>query len=202
MVLKVVIGLGNPGLQYEMTRHNAGYRLAEELAIKCGVNFNRKSELHCELGKTNLNGQELLIVRPLTFMNLSGRAAQAVLRWYKIDTKDMLVLHDEVSLPLGKLRLQHARGAGGHHGIESIIESLSGSKNFDRLKLGVGPDPGGATRGDYLLSKFSSEQLPAYNELIVRGLLAVDIWLKDGVLEAMNKLNGNDSQPAAKDSES
>lgn len=198
MALKVVIGLGNPEPKYERTRHNVGFRLIESLAIKYGAQLQRKSDLQCELGKVSIFGVELLLIRPLTYMNLSGRAASAIARWHKVDLKDMLVIHDDVSLPLGMLRFQRAGGAGGQHGIESIIECFGGKKDFDRLKVGVGPDPGGERRADYVLSIFPEKE----ENLLVTTILpeaanGIEAWLKEGILAAMNKFNGRNLHPDA-----
>lgn len=196
MALKVVIGLGNPEPKYELTRHNVGFRLVEALAIKCGANLQRKADLQCELGKTVLSSVDLVLVRPLTYMNLSGRAASAIARWYKVDLKDILVIHDDVSLPLGQLRFQRAGGAGGQHGVESIIECFGGKKEFDRLKVGVGPDPGGDRRADYVLSIFpSGEENLFTTKILAEGISGVEVWLKEGIMPAMNKFNGRDLRP-------
>ncbi|MBY0360112.1 MAG: aminoacyl-tRNA hydrolase [Candidatus Obscuribacterales bacterium] len=199
MTLKVVIGLGNPESRYERTRHNAGFRLADRLAIKYGATFARKQELFCELSKTKALGQDLLIVKPLTYMNLSGRAAAAICRWYKIDTKDILVAHDDVSLPLGQLRLQKGGGAGGQHGIESIIECFAGSKDFERLKIGVGPDPGGALRANYVLANFPEDQEILIQKVIDLSVQAIDVWLSEGIGPTMNRFNGLNLAPAAEE---
>lgn len=190
MTLKVVIGLGNPESRYERTRHNAGFRLADALAIKYGATLARKQELFCELSKIKVLGQDLLIVKPLTYMNLSGKAAAAICRWYKVDRKDILVAHDDVSLPLGQIRLQKGGGAGGQHGIESIIECFAGSKEFERLKIGVGPDPGGAMRANYVLANFPEDEEILIRQVIDLSLQAIDVWLSAGISAAMNRFNG------------
>lgn len=151
--------------------------------------------LFCQLGKTVMAGKDVVLVQPLTYMNLSGRCLVAVKQWFKVDLEDFLVIHDDVSLPLGRIRFQKSGGAGGQHGIESIIESLGGKTDFDRLKFGVGPDPGGERRADYVLSAVPAE----LSELLVKSeSLAADgvkTWLKEGMLVAMNNFNGIDLVP-------
>ncbi|MBS2009593.1 MAG: aminoacyl-tRNA hydrolase [Cyanobacteria bacterium SZAS TMP-1] len=201
--MKVIVGLGNPGLEYENTRHNAGFRLIDMLATAYGAELKSSKGLHSVVAKISATGQsggssrvaeDILLVKPMTYMNLSGQAVQAVLRWYKVQAAPgvLLVAHDDVAIDLGRLRVQTCRGAGGQHGVESIIEHLSGSNRFDRLKIGVGPDPGGAVRGNYLLSKFREEERAIFERVLEDSLLAVKVWLKSGALEAANRFNSVD----------
>lgn len=190
--MKVIVGLGNPGIQYAATRHNAGFKVVDKLGSDTGAAFAGKRNLKSEVARTALAGEDVLLVKPMTYMNLSGQAVLAVLQWHKIDLRDLLVIHDDVALPLGRLRFQKNGGAGGQHGVESIIECLGGARYFDRLKIGVGPDPGGSERADYLLSPV----LPGERELFERCLWlaaqAVEFWCRRGTAEAMNKYNGID----------
>ncbi|HEY9869838.1 MAG TPA: aminoacyl-tRNA hydrolase [Candidatus Obscuribacterales bacterium] len=202
--MKVIVGLGNPGVQYSATRHNAGFRVVDKLATEAGASFAGKRGLMSEVARTALGGQDALLVKPMTYMNLSGQAVLAVLQWYKIDLDELLVVHDDVALPLGRIRFQRHGGAGGQHGVESVIECLGGARQFDRLKIGVGPDPGGSERADYVLSPV----LPAERELFERCLClaaeAVAFWCLRGSAEAMNKYNGidlRDEEPAEKASD-
>lgn len=193
--MKVIVGLGNPGVQYYATRHNAGFRVLEGLGTKTGAHFSKKRSLFCDLVKVGVNGAELLLVKPDTYMNASGQAIAAVLNWYKIAASHMLVVHDDVSLPLGKLRFQRGGGAGGQHGVESIIECLGGLKDFDRLKIGVGPDPGGERRAEYVLKPVSESELQLFLRSISTAEEAAIIWLTHGIREAMNQYNGLDLNP-------
>ena len=205
----VIVGLGNPGREYEETRHNAGFRLVDQLASAFNVELRESKPLASYIGKgavdlpsaaasTQMTNTPLLLVKPTTYMNLSGRAVRAILNWYKIDltsSKDkhtLMVIHDDVSLNVGRIRFQSGRGAGGQHGVESIIENLSGSKSFDRLKIGVGPDPGGAVRGDYLLSKFRPEEKVVFEKVLEESCQAVKMWLQSGTEQAANMFNGID----------
>lgn len=194
--MKIVVGLGNPGAQYEMTRHNVGFRLVEKLAQQLGADFRNSGSMQCDWGRVKLGNIDVVLVKPLTYMNLSGQSVQKVLHWYKVDIKtnsgDLIVVHDDVSLNLGRLRFQKAGGAGGQHGVESIIECLSGNKQFDRLKIGVGPDPGGATRGDYVLSNFPTEQQKVIDEILLQGCEGIKHWLKSDIDKSANRFNALD----------
>jgi PTH1 family peptidyl-tRNA hydrolase len=203
--MKVIVGLGNPGREYENTRHNAGFRLVDQLATAFGAELKVNRALACQIAKVgspiadvagapNDANDDLLLVKPTTYMNLSGQAVRRVLHWYKIKPAEniLLVVHDDVSLNMGRIRFQTARGAGGQHGVESIIESLSGSKQFDRLKLGVGPDPGGAERGNFVLRQIGLEEKPIFDRVLEESCQAVKVWLKSGGEEAANRFNGID----------
>ena len=194
--MKIVVGLGNPGARYEMTRHNVGFRLVEKLATQLGADFRNSGSMQCDWARIKVGNIDVVLVKPLTYMNLSGQSVQKVLHWYKLDIKansgDLIVVHDDVSLNLGRLRFQKAGGAGGQHGVESIIECLSGNKQFDRLKLGVGPDPGGATRGDYVLSNFPPEQQKVIDEVTLHGCEGIKHWLKTDIDKSANRFNALD----------
>lgn len=154
-----------------------------------GVSFANKKNLFCDLAKIDLSGGEVLLVKPVTYMNESGRSAQAILNWYKLSPSDLLIVHDDVSLPLGRIRVQVGGGAGGQHGVESIIQHFGGDKNFDRVKVGVGPDPGGDKRAQYVLQVEQNSEL--YRRSIKLAAEAAAAWLQ-GALEAANNFNGID----------
>lgn len=190
--MKVIVGLGNPEPKYEMTKHNAGFLVVEKLCLEAQVQLKLENRLHGRAVKITKEGQSFLFVQPTTYMNLSGRCVQAVLNWYKVSLPDLLVIHDDVSLPLGKLRLQSGGSAGGQHGVESIIETLGGIKQFDRLKFGVGPDPGGDRRADYVLSPFPSQFTDLYAQMVSTAAQAALSWAQFGIRETMNRFNGQD----------
>ncbi len=196
MSLKLLLGLGNPEPRYEMTRHNAGFKIIDELATRYGASLNYSSKLDCELAKFNHAGHNLILAKPTTYMNLSGHAARAIMSFYKIEKNQLLVLHDEVALPLGQLRLARNGGSAGNHGIESIIECL-GHKDFERLRLGVGPDPGGALRASFVLARIEAENEELYFKMIKLAAEAVELYLKQGLQKAMNTYNGIDLRPQA-----
>jgi peptidyl-tRNA hydrolase, PTH1 family len=193
--MKLIVGLGNPEPKYMTTRHNAGFWVVEKIATKYGAGFNRQSNLNADVCKTSIEGLPAVLAKPLTYMNLSGRAVQSILHWYKIAVEDCIIVHDDVSLPLGKIRFQQGGGAGGQHGIESIIEMLGGNKGFDRLKFGVGPDPGGDRRADYVLSAVPDWDRDLRDQMISLAADGLLLWLCNGLKTASNKYNGMDLRP-------
>ncbi|MBI4532735.1 MAG: aminoacyl-tRNA hydrolase [Candidatus Melainabacteria bacterium] len=189
--MKAIIGLGNPGPEYQSTRHNAGFAVLDKLVgTVSGALFCNKSRLLSQIASITVSGEEILLVKPSTYMNLSGQAVCRVINWYKIPVCQLLVVHDDVSLPLGKLRFQKNGGAGGQHGIESIMECLGTRPEFDRLKLGIGPDPGGQARASYVLSAMPAEDQALFHRCITLATQAIGFWVKEGTDKAMNQYNG------------
>ncbi|MFT9078318.1 aminoacyl-tRNA hydrolase [Ethanoligenens sp.] len=184
----IVAGLGNPGAQYEGTRHNAGFAALNMLSAKIGVRIERaKFKSMCGTGR--IAGKQVLLLKPQTFMNLSGEAVAAAAHFYKLPMSHVLVLFDDISLPVGKLRVRRKGSAGGHNGIKSIIEE-SGTSDFPRIKLGVGDKP----RPDYdlanwVLGRFSQDDRPLFAQSLERAADAVEELLKNGVGSAMNLYN-------------
>ncbi|MDX2105392.1 MAG: aminoacyl-tRNA hydrolase [Candidatus Melainabacteria bacterium] len=193
--MKILAGLGNPGDQYYETRHNAGFRVIDLLATMDGTgdNFQTKkfafSAAICQFKKIKIQKHDVLLLKPLNYMNLSGVGVKAALNWFKLKPSDLLVIHDEVSLPLGKIRLQENAGAGGQHGVENIIEHL-GNNNFARLRVGVGPDPGGDKRADYVLGKPPEKDQAQYQKVLETSAEAAKYWLGNGTLKSANIYNG------------
>ncbi len=190
--MKVIVGLGNPGSSYEETRHNVGFKAIDLFGTKYGATYKQDKRLLSETAKYKHQSQDILLVKPLTYMNLSGQAVLAVKNWYKVLLSDILIIHDDVSLPLGRLRLQKNGGAGGQHGVESIIEYLGGSKDFDRLKIGIGPDPGGESRAEYVLSQFDANEQGLLVASLSLAEEAILLWLEKGIDFAMNRCNGKE----------
>ncbi|HEY9773274.1 MAG TPA: aminoacyl-tRNA hydrolase [Planktothrix sp.] len=189
--MKILIGLGNPESRYEKTRHNAGFRVIDRLAAMHNVDLRNESKFRALFASATIGGERTLLVKPLTYMNLSGESVQSVLSYFKVESmSDMLVIHDDVSLPLGRIRAQKGGGAGGQHGVESIMRMLSGSKDFHRLKFGVGPDPGGQWRADFVLSQFEPEDVELYEIVIGKSCDAALTWIRAGIQETMNHFNG------------
>ncbi len=188
--MKLIVGLGNPGPEYRMTRHNFGFWVADRIGTTSGAHFSARKDLFCDLARLEIQGQPVLLAKPTTYMNLSGKAVRAVVSWYKIAQADMLVMHDDVSLPLGRMRFQKNGGAGGQHGIESIIEEFGGRKDFDRLKLGTGPDPGGSMRAGYVLSAIPEADRPLVERCVEMARQAVLFWVERGTEQAANQFNG------------
>ena len=177
--MKLIVGLGNPGKEYGETRHNIGFTILDEFANRHSQSFKSEDKFKALCAKFKLGDEQIIIAKPQTFMNLSGTAIQKIAKFYKIEPKDILVVYDEVSIDYGRIRLSVDRGAGGHHGIEDTIEKLGGAKDFYRLRVGVGPDPGGDRRADYVLSKFSKVEKKSLLELIDFSIELIEKWLND-----------------------
>ena len=184
----LVVGLGNPGEKYEETRHNVGFMVADELG-KRGSFSIQKVKYHALTSTATIGGQGALVMKPTTYMNLSGEAVGEAARFYKIPPDHVLVISDDVDLPLGKLRLRTNGSAGGHNGLKSIIQHL-GSDQFPRLKVGVGGKPHpDYDMADWVLSKFQGEDKKLIDETVKRAAEAVECLLKDGPQKAMNRFN-------------
>ena len=191
--MKLVIGLGNPGAQYIGTRHNAGFVAADKIAQRLGVDFTRTLE-EARVARAHHAGTSVMLVKPQTFMNLSGRSAAAIARRYGCSPEDMLVLVDDRHLPLGNLRFRSGGGAGGHKGLLSITAEF-GTTEFHRLRLGIGSEA--VPRGNmsaFVLGKFLPEEQPVVNLMTDRAAEASLCWLEQGIGQAMNRFNARDSQ--------
>lgn len=184
-----IFGLGNPGLQYENTRHNAGFMALDKIAEKFGGALN-KNKFESLYGECNIGDKRVLLVKPQTYMNLSGKSVVAITAFYKIPLDCVIVLFDDISLDVGKLRLRRKGSHGGHNGIKDIIE-LTGSDEIMRVKIGVGekPHPDYDLK-DWVLGKFPSEQREALQKALDRSVKAVQEIVNRGIDSAMNKYNG------------
>jgi PTH1 family peptidyl-tRNA hydrolase len=187
MSWRLVCGLGNPGRHYRHTRHNVGFMVADEMAHRLGVAF-RLWHRDCFLAEAGLNGEGLLILKPLTFVNLSGIAVSRVLVAYHATVRDLLVLCDDAELPFGKLRLRSRGSSGGHQGLASIASHIE-STQFSRLRIGIGRPPGGEDLADYVLSEFDPHERRELPTLIQRAADAALLCIREGVEWAMNKIN-------------
>ena len=186
--MKLVVGLGNPGRRYEATRHNVGYIVVGELAKKY-LASGLRSRFQGETAEVDLDGQKTLLLTPTTYMNLSGASVLAARDFYKVPHEDLLVVCDDLNLPLAKLRVRAAGSAGGQKGLEDIIRRL-GTDEFTRLRIGIGTPPEGWNWPDFVLSKFTKEEIPAMELAVARAIEAIGVWAREGVQACMNRYNG------------
>jgi peptidyl-tRNA hydrolase, PTH1 family len=193
-VIKLIVGLGNPGLEYARTRHNAGFWLVDELARRHGGTFRHEGKHQAELTRVRIGGDEIWLVKPLTYMNRSGGPVSSVLGFYKIAPAQMLVAHDEIDLPSGTIRLKEAGGHGGHNGLRDLIAAQG--DGFWRLRIGVG-HPGAKNEVvDFVLTHAGKEEQRVIDETIAAGADAIEVMLRDGAQIAMNKLHSRGKPPA------
>ncbi len=184
----IIAGLGNPGRQYAHTRHNVGFDAIDVLAEKYNIKVEN-AKGRALTGSGRIEGQSVLLVKPLTFMNLSGESIRALTDFYKIDeTSQLIVIYDDISLPPGQLRIREKGSAGGHNGIKSIISHLGGQE-FLRIKVGVGEKPAGWDLADYVLSRFAEDDRKKVEEALERAADAAVCLMTDGVEAAMNEYN-------------
>lgn len=185
--MKLIVGLGNVGEKYLFTRHNAGFMVLDKIALDNGLDFKEEKKLKGLITKFRINGDDVILLKPTTFMNLSGEAVIAVINYYKIDLKDVLIIYDDLSLELGRLRFRPNGSDGGHNGIKSIIKHI-GTKDFARLKFGIGPQPPIPSEA-FVLQNFSKEQLPELKSSINRAIEAVSYYFENGMSKAQNSFN-------------
>lgn len=186
--MKIFVGLGNPTPEYAATKHNVGFMLADLLAEKISAD-NWREKFNALVAETFYNGEKILIVKPQTFMNLSGEAVAPIMNFYKLSAQDLTVAHDDMDLPLGMIRLRPKGSGGGHHGIESIIQHLGGVQNFPRVRIGVGRPPQNWTVNHHVLSPFSQEDADKISAVIEQLVPAVLCIFSEGIDQAMNKFN-------------
>lgn len=181
--MKLIAGLGNIGDKYCFTRHNAGFMVLDKLALDNNFSFREESKLKCFLAKSN----DIIYIKPTTFMNLSGEAVRAVMDYYKIDVKDILIVYDDIALDLGRIRFRANGSDGGHNGIKSIIKHVR-TKEFDRLKIGIGPQPNIPSE-NYVLQNFPKDQLETLKDVLKKSDEAIKFYLENDIQKAQNKFN-------------
>lgn len=185
--MRLIVGLGNPGSEYEDTPHNIGFATVGEAAIRASVSFKRGPVPECMIAQLSLPADAVLF-RPLSYMNLSGRPVAAAVKWYKIRPQDIIVICDDVNIPFGRIRVRQNGGPGGQRGLNSIIQTL-GTDSIPRIRLGVGGGYPGADVGSYVLKKLRGGELEAFRELSSRGADAIEHWLLNGLEATMNRFN-------------
>ena len=187
--MRLIVGLGNPGIEYQFTPHNMGFLAIDRIAEQCGVKVANR---HCKAvtARAIVEGQPVLLAKPETYMNLSGESVRELLERYEVEpARDLIVLVDELALPFGSIRVRERGSAGGHNGMKSIIAALGGSQEFLRVRLGVAPEHKPANGRDYLLSPMRKAQLPLADEALDASSEAVRMILTLGASAAMNRFN-------------
>ncbi len=198
--MKLIIGLGNPGRRYRDTRHNVGFGVVDELARRTGAEFEA-APADALMARAKAAGESVILAKPLTLMNLSGAAVAELAHYYRIAAADLLVVADDVSLPLGRLRARAQGSDGGHKGLRSIIERL-GSEDFARLRVGVGRGDPRRELADHVLARFDPEERPIVDDAILRAADAAGVFVTDGIDVVMNRFNRPDGPPAGQEDES
>lgn len=185
---RLLVGLGNPGAAYEETRHNVGYLVADALEVQARATFKHDGRAEALIAQGRLRGRPVIVAKPLTYMNLSGKTVKHLVRRFGLSPSDLLVIVDDINLPLGKIRLRERGGDGGHNGMEDIIERL-GTDAFPRLRIGIGNDFDRGRQADYVLSPFSEDERPVVDEVVRRARNAAVSYVTDGLVTAMNRFN-------------
>jgi PTH1 family peptidyl-tRNA hydrolase len=186
--VKLIVGLGNPGIEYQFTPHNIGFLLVDRIASQCGVLIDNR---HCKAltARARIGNEEVLLAKPETYMNLSGMSVLELVRKYEVDPqKDLLVVYDELDLPLGTIRIRERGSSAGHNGMQSIIDAL-GTEEILRMRLGIAPDHPVKDGARYVLAAFKKSQLVPLDELLDQAAGAVSVILNEGRAAAMNRFN-------------
>lgn len=184
----IIVGLGNPGKEYENTRHNIGFQTVDRLAETWGISLLEKKH-KAMIGKGVIDGQKVILAKPMTYMNLSGESVRELVDYYKVDeTAQLIIISDDISLPPGQLRIRKKGSAGGHNGLKNIIQHL-GHDEFIRLKMGVGEKPAGYDLKDYVLGHFTGDEKKQMQEAAGRGAEAIRRIMEQGPDAAMNEFN-------------
>lgn len=187
--MRLIVGLGNPGPEYKNTRHNIGFMAVEAMAARYGVD-KQQSKYNAMIAHCLIGGEKALLLKPLTYMNLSGRSVQPVMQFYKLQPRELMVIYDDMDLPLGKLRIRKSGGPGGHKGMLSIIGAL-GTQDFPRMRVGI-DRPLHHDNVNWVLSQFGSEEKACIQSTIDSTVEAVEKWIKLGIDAVMNQYNRQD----------
>lgn len=185
--MKVIVGLGNPGRQYEHTRHNVGFDVIHELSNRLNIPLTQ-SKFKGLYGIGQASGQKLLLLKPLTYMNLSGESIRAVVDYYRIELEDLLIIYDDLDLPVGKIRLRQKGSPGGHNGIKSTVAHL-GTQNFNRIRIGIDRPEPGMSVPDYVLGRFSPDEQMSIQAAVAKSADACEAWLTKPFIQVMNEYN-------------
>ena len=185
----LIVGLGNPGADYAKTRHNAGFLLVEKLAAQWKTDWANERKFAARMAKAERNGKRVLLCEPQTFMNLSGESVGAIADFYQLPVSQLIVAVDDADLPFGEIRLRPSGSSGGHHGLESIEQHL-GSREFARLRIGIGRRDSARQIANYVLGKFDSSENELLEKVLSRAAGQIECWLNDGLPKAMSLFNG------------
>ncbi|SFS86716.1 aminoacyl-tRNA hydrolase [Marininema halotolerans] len=186
--MKVIVGLGNPGIKYALTRHNIGFWVVDQLSEKWGIPCDR-DRWKASVGEGRVGGEKVVLIKPETYMNLSGQSVAPALNWLKGDIDDLVIVYDDLDLPVGKIRLRLKGSAGGHNGMKSLIASL-GTMEIKRIKIGIGRPPHPISVSDYVLSRFGKEEELPVAESVSQATEAIAEWMETPFIEVMNRFNG------------
>jgi PTH1 family peptidyl-tRNA hydrolase len=189
MTLHLIVGLGNPGAEYAKTRHNAGFRVVERLAGRWQADWAYEKRFNARLARVERGEDRSLLVEPQTYMNSSGEAVGGVVGFYQVPLERLLVVVDDADLPLGELRLRSGGSSGGHHGLESI-ERHVGTREFARLRIGIGRTDGAREITDYVLGRFNAAEAAVAEKVLTVACDQVECWWREGIQKAMNRFNG------------
>lgn len=190
--MKLIVGLGNPGAEYSKTRHNIGFWVVDALVKELGLELTQK-KFYGTWAQSSRAGNKLGFLEPQTYMNLSGKSVSAALKFWKIGAPELLVIHDELDLALGTLKFVNGRGSGGHNGVSSIMESLGGSKEFWRLRVGIGRPSTHVDPADHVLQPFNKEEMPQVHSSVERAVQAVWAFCDEGPAVAMQRFHGKEA---------
>jgi len=193
--MKLIVGLGNPGAEYRDTRHNVGFKVVDALAERWRVDGQWREKFDALQVRMTRGDEPVILSKPLTYMNLSGQPVQALMGFYKIDPADILIVTDDVALPLGRLRARRDGGAGGHNGLKSIIQSLA-TQAFPRMRVGVGRGDHHRDLADHVLGRFEADERDTVSAAVLRAADAAEVFLSDGIERVMNAFNAaNETLP-------
>src|SRR5580698_253618 len=187
--MHLIVGLGNPGAEYAQTRHNAGFLLVEKLAAQWKSDWTNERKFKARIAKSERNGKKVLLCEPQTFMNLSGETVGELTGFYQLPLTQLVVAVDDADLPFGEIRLRPSGSSGGHHGLESIEQHVS-SREFARLRIGIGRKDGARQITNYVLGKFDSSESELLKKVLERATDQVETWLDAGIEKAMSQFNG------------
>lgn len=188
----LIVGLGNPGKKFEKTRHNLGFQIIDEFARNCKFpDFKLEKKFLAEISQEGITGKKIILAKPQTFMNNSGKSVKSLIRNWKLEIRNLVVIHDDIDLPLGEIKISKGRGSAGHKGVQSIINEL-GTKNFVRFRIGINPKPytlDPKTLDKFVLQKFNKEEGKVLKEVIEKTCQAIEMAVKEGIEKAMNEFN-------------